>query len=185
MHNDAPSLAKRIAEARPNPDPAPVISATLYSNFITSNRQIPHVLARTGSRRSAHWCLRAFFDSDDSQRFATKMLKLRVLLAQLPELAQLAQAQFRILLFPNVERRFPASVRGRCRPLWCRSPPGARPTRSALPNVRSSPPACLPCSRPQDQACRSKLNLSLARFLFLGHSFTSAVVLYHELLPLR
>ena len=35
-----------------------------------------------------------------------QVLKLRVLLAQLPELAQLAQAQPRILLLPNVEGRF-------------------------------------------------------------------------------
>src|SRR6267142_1241270 len=32
----------------------------------------------------------------------------------------------------------------------------------------SSPPACPPRSRPQDHACRSKLNLSLARFLGFG-----------------
>src|ERR1700730_11894325 len=35
-----------------------------------------------------------------------QVLKLRVLLTQLPELAQLALAQSRILLLPNVERRF-------------------------------------------------------------------------------
>src|SRR6202035_702821 len=35
-----------------------------------------------------------------------QVLKLRVLLAQLPELAQLAQPQPRVLLLPNVERGF-------------------------------------------------------------------------------
>jgi hypothetical protein len=35
-----------------------------------------------------------------------QVLKLRVLLTQLPELAQLAQAQSRLLLLPNVERGF-------------------------------------------------------------------------------
>ena len=75
-----------------------------------------------------------------SKRFPIKMRKLRVLLAQLPEVAQLAQAQFRIL-FSKCRTSLPCfRVRGRCRPLWCLSPPGATPARSALPNVRSSPP---------------------------------------------
>src|SRR6266851_9985308 len=42
---------------------------------------------------------------------------------------------------------------------------------SALPYVPSSPPACPPRARPQDHACRAKLNLSLARFSGFGSLF--------------
>src|SRR3984893_5828789 len=97
-----------------------------------------------------------------------QVLKLRVLLTQLPELAQLAQAQSRILLLPNVERGFadpvfPADVGHSAAALRLAQGP-----YSALPSVPSSPPACPPRARPQDHACRTKLNLSLARFSGFG-----------------
>jgi hypothetical protein len=48
----------------------------------------------------------------------------------------------------------------------------ALPARSALPYIPSSPPACPPRARPQDHACRAKLNLSLAGFSGFGARFS-------------
>ena len=114
------------------------------------------------------------------------MLKLRVLLAQLPELAQLAQAQFRILLFPNVERRFPASVfaadvghsGAALRP--AQGPQGLLFRMSVLHHRR----VFLALVHRTTLAAPNSTYHWLA-FWFLSHSFTSAVALYHELLPLR
>jgi hypothetical protein len=101
-----------------------------------------------------------------SKRFPTTMRKLRVLLAQLPLSSRRPSSEYFFSKCRTSLRCF--RVRGRCRPLWCRSAPGARPPRSALPNVRSSPPGVSSLLSSKDHACRSKLNLSLARFSVFG-----------------
>src|SRR3984893_18571714 len=93
-----------------------------------------------------------------------KVLKLRVLLAQLPQLAQLAQAQPRVLLLPNVERGF-------ADPVFAadvgHSGAAALPARSALPYIPSSPLRVL-----IDLVHRTTLaaptHLSVARFSGFG-----------------
>ena len=97
-----------------------------------------------------------------------QVLKLRVFLTQLSELAQIAQAQSRILLLPNVERGFADPVFAAMSATLV--PPSAwRKARkicsSVCPFFATARP---PRARPQDHACRAKLNLSMARFSGFG-----------------
>ena len=119
-----------------------------------------------------------------SKRFPTTMRKLRVLLAQLPFAARAGPVPN--TLFPNVERRFAASVfaadvghsGAALRP--AQGPQDLLFRMSVLHHR-----ACLPCSRPRTMPAAPNSTYRWLAFRFLGHSFTSAVALYHELLPLR
>jgi hypothetical protein len=115
------------------------------------------------------------------------MLKLRVPLAQLPELAQLAEAQFRILLFQMSNVAFllpcsrqmsatlvPVSARRKARKVCSSECPFFTHRRVFLGLVHRTNKLAVPNSTYRWLA-----------FRFLGHSFTCAVALYRELLPLR
>ena len=96
-----------------------------------------------------------------------QVLKLRVFLTQLSELAQIAQAQSRILLLPNVERGFADPVFAAMSATLV--PPSAwRKARKICSSVCPFFATCVSSScSPQDHAC-AKLNLSLARFSRFG-----------------
>src|ERR1700726_3263542 len=146
------------------------------SSSIDLSSSAPTPAACSGRRRFAS-SAQARVDDEASQLFLhdllqdvtvqrevrDQVLKLRVFLAQLPELAQLAQAQPPILLLPNVERGFADPVfaadvghsGAAFRLPHC--PQDLLFRMSLLRHLR-----VLLVLAPEDHACRFKLNLSLA-----------------------